>query len=85
MEALSEWGQKIIKDPLVLRIGIFGSYASQREGVGSDLDAVIIVKRSNEPFERRGAFFYPLDFPVPVDLLVYTEEEWKNSRKKAEG
>ena len=60
-----------------MRIGIFGSYASQREGVGSDLDVVIIVKRSNEPFERRGAFFYPLDFPVPVDLLVYTEEEWK--------
>ncbi len=71
-----------MKDPLVLRIGIFGSYASQKEGVGSDLDVVILVKRSNESFERRGIRFYPLDFPVPVDLLVYTEEEWKKLEKE---
>jgi predicted nucleotidyltransferase len=48
-------------------VGYFGSYARGDWGVGSDLDLVVIVEASAEPFERRA---------VPVDLLVYTRAEW---------
>ncbi len=61
----------------VLRIGYFGSYARGDWGVGSDLDLVIVVAHSEEPFERRGCRWDVTGLPVPSDLLVYTEEEWK--------
>jgi predicted nucleotidyltransferase len=38
--------------PEVVRVGYFGSYARGDWGVGSDLDLIIIVDRSDEPFAR---------------------------------
>lgn len=46
-------------------------------GVGSDLDLVVIVRHATLPFERRAAAWDTTEIPVPVDLLVYTEEGWK--------
>ncbi len=45
--------------------------------MGSDLDVVIVVEDSREPFLRRASKWDVTGFPVPVDLLVYTEEEWE--------
>jgi predicted nucleotidyltransferase len=60
-----------------LRVGYFGSYARGDWSVGSDLDLVIILSECNEPPLRRGLAFDTIsDFPVPVDLLVYTLDEW---------
>jgi hypothetical protein len=59
-------------------LGYFGSYARGNWGVGSDLDLIAIVRSAREPFERR-AILWNLDpLPVPTDLLVYTEKEWKS-------
>ena len=60
----------------VLRIGYFGSYARGDWGAGSDLDLVVIVARSDQPFERRGAQWDATELPVPADVLVYTRDEW---------
>jgi len=60
----------------VLLIGCFGSYARGDWGVGSDLDIVVVVKSSEKPFHRRATEWDSTGLPVPVDLLVYTEEEW---------
>jgi predicted nucleotidyltransferase len=65
-----------------VRIGYFGSIATGNWGVGSDLDLLVIVRDCKEPFERRGRAFDALGFPVPVDLLVYTEEEWQRITKE---
>ena len=62
--------------PSVVAAGYFGSYARGNWGVGSDLDLVVIVEASAEPFERRAVPFDTLRLPVPVDLLVYTRAEW---------
>ena len=62
----------------VERIGYFGSYARGDWGVGSDLDVIIVVRSSEQPFEHRAAEWDMTEFPVPVDLLVYTEEEWQS-------
>ncbi|MEO7135036.1 MAG: nucleotidyltransferase domain-containing protein [Vicinamibacterales bacterium] len=61
----------------VQRIGYFGSYATGRAGVGSDLDVVVVIDASNEPFARRGVSWDTTMLPVPVDLLIYTEAEWQ--------
>ena len=62
----------------VIRIGYFGSYARGDWGVGSDLDVIIIVDRSAAPFETRAAQWDATDLPVPVDVLVYTKDEWES-------
>jgi len=54
-----------------------GSYARGDWGVGSDLDLVLVVRQSSEPFHRRGLAFGLDSLPVPADLLVYTEEEFE--------
>jgi predicted nucleotidyltransferase len=66
----------------VLKIGYFGSYARGDWGVGSDLDLIIIVKSSRQPFERRSVEWNVTELPVPADVLVYTEEEWQSLSKR---
>ena len=62
----------------VLRVGYFGSYARGDWGVGSDLDLVVVLTACGEPPLRRGLGFDTISgFPVPVDLLVYTQDEWR--------
>jgi predicted nucleotidyltransferase len=76
--ALARWADAVLTaDPEVRRIGYFGSYARGDWGVGSDLDVLMLVARSSEPFERRAARWDTTGLPVPVDLLVYTTEEWE--------
>ena len=49
-----------------------------RYGFGSDADVVAVVTHSSREhwWERAGDFEMPDEVPVPVDFLVYTEEEF---------
>lgn len=76
--AVRDWASGIgADDPLVRRIGYFGSYARGNWGVGSDVDVVVIVDESPEAFERRPIGFDTSRLPVPADLFVYTADEWE--------
>ena len=66
--------------PDLIRLGLFGSYARGDAGVGSDLDLVAIVRASNVRPEDRVRGWDTTSLPVPVDLLVFTEEEWARVR-----
>ncbi|MBM4276158.1 MAG: nucleotidyltransferase domain-containing protein [Deltaproteobacteria bacterium] len=78
-QAARRWAEKIVKKWTdVVRIGYFGSYARGDWGVGSDLDLVVIVERSNRPFEFRSSEWDTLEIPVPTDVFVYTQDEWEN-------
>jgi predicted nucleotidyltransferase len=57
--------------------GYFGSYARGDWGVGSDLDLIAVVARSDAPFERRAREWDTSALPVPAEILVYTTEEWE--------
>ena len=63
-------------DDRVVRVGYFGSYAKGDWGVGSDVDLVLILESSDEPFERRPPGYDLGRLPVPADLFVYTAAEW---------
>ncbi len=80
--ALHEWvKQAVASRPGVMRIGYFGSFARGDWGVGSDLDLIIVVKNSSQPFERRSVDWNTTELPVPADALVYTQEEWESLSK----
>jgi predicted nucleotidyltransferase len=66
--------------PEARRIGYFGSYARGDWGVGSDLDVLVIAEESAVPFQRRAVRWDTRTLPVPTDLLVYTESEWRAMR-----
>lgn len=76
--AVRQWAATVSRSrPEVVRIGYFGSYARGEAGVGSDLDILLIVQDSREPFERRSASWDTTELPVPADVIVYTPNEWE--------
>lgn len=78
-QAVRRWAEQVAQQRQdVVRIGYFGSYARGDWGVGSDLDLVIVVERSDQPFEKRGTEWDVAELPVPADVLIYTKEEWQS-------
>ena len=81
-QAVRRWAEKVVRQRQhVVGIGYFGSYARGDWGVGSDLDLIIVVESSDQSFERRAANWDVIEVPVPVDVLVYTDEEWQSLGK----
>ncbi len=77
LEAVRRWAEEEVpRQPPLLRLGLFGSYARGDAGVGSDIDLVAIVSESAERFERRALRWRTETLPLPAELLVYTETEW---------
>ena len=70
-----QWATRLSeRDPAVIAVGCFGSYARGDAGFGSDLDLVVIRDRDLGELDRRLAAVETL--PVPADVLVYDPEEW---------
>ena len=82
--AARQWAVRQLEcDPTIKRIGYIGSYARGDWGVGSDLDLIVIVGETKEPFLRRGLGLDATGLPVPADVMVYTVGEW--SKMAGEG
>ena len=82
-ESLRRWVHGVLAThPETQRVGYFGSYARGDWGVGSDLDLIVVVERSDEPFERRAARWDTTPIAVPADLLVYTTDEWERLQRE---
>ncbi|MFW6121784.1 MAG: nucleotidyltransferase family protein [Petrotogales bacterium] len=83
LQAFNNWKNNVCKNnENIISVGYFGSYARNDSGVGSDLDLVIIVKKTDKPFEKRSTEWDLSSLPVPVDLLIYTQEEWGKLKKE---
>lgn len=76
-DAVIAWaGELLPAHPELLRIGYIGSYARGDWGVGSDLDLIVILEQSEQPFGSRSLSSTLSEIPVPVDILIYTHQEW---------
>lgn len=77
-QAVRAWAAEMIRrHPETQRIAYYGSYARGDWGPGSDVDLLAVVEHASEPFEKRALDWDLSDLPVPADLLVYTEQEWR--------
>jgi predicted nucleotidyltransferase len=86
VSALESWAaDQALRRTDILGIGYFGSYATQQSGVGSDLDIVIVVEKSERPFWERALEFDALSLPIPAEVVVYTLEEWQAAANKIGG
>ena len=75
--AAAAWAEALSRrEPAVVAVGYFGSYARGDAGVGSDLDLVILLRESALPFERRAVGWPSESLPVPAEVLAYTLAEW---------
>jgi len=64
---------------------LFGSYARGEQQDESDLDICVLVSelsygRLDMQVDARGAI--RRDFPLPIDVLLYTRDEFEESAKK---
>jgi uncharacterized protein len=76
--AVRRWARRIVAEiPGVLRVGYVGSYARGNWGPGSDVDLIVVVRQAIESFERRASRWDTTELPVPADLIVYTDAEWR--------
>lgn len=62
-------------------IMIFGSRARGEEHSDSDLDLLIIKKTKKRPIQRRIDVRKVLSTDIPVDVLVYTPDEFESLRQ----
>ncbi len=57
----------------------YGSYAYGTPGASSDIDLLVLVRRSElTPYQRDAIAYRALgDIPFPIDVQVYTETEFE--------
>ena len=55
----------------------FGSWTRGTFGPRSDVDLCIVVSQDDEPRRARAVRYIPKRFPVDLDLVVYTLEEFQ--------
>jgi len=74
---LSRWAARQREvHPELVRAGLFGSYAKGQHAPGSDLDILLLLKKSPEPvWFMRAKDFDTSNLSVGADLFVYTEAE----------
>lgn len=75
VQALQRFVIACRKRPEVLAVVLFGSFARDQFGVGSDVDLLLILEASPLPFLDRIAVYGPERFPVDIDVFPYTLEE----------
>lgn len=68
-------------DANIISIKCFGSIMDERWGVGSDVDILVHVKYSNKNFISRSLDYNVSEIDIPVDILVYTQDELDSLEK----
>jgi len=74
--ALRVWAQELSAHTSdLLAVGYFGSYARGDWGVGSDLDLIVVIERSEKSFGDRILNRETTSLPVSADTFIYTRSE----------
>ncbi len=68
--------------PDVVKVGLFGSYATDTYGPASDADLLIVLSHSDKRFMDRSPQFVPDNLTVGCDVFCYTQEEIERMTKR---
>ncbi|MBI1734769.1 MAG: nucleotidyltransferase domain-containing protein [Candidatus Rokubacteria bacterium] len=71
----------VVQHPEVEEVVLFGSLATGTPVPGSDVDLLLVLTTSDEPFLTRIPRFMPTGFPVDVDVFPYTRGEIEAMRR----
>jgi len=69
-------------NPQVQRLILFGSYASGRRDLFTDLDILVIMESEQDFITRSAALRQSLHSGVDMDLMVYTPQEFEIMQEK---
>ena len=61
----------------VQQISVFGSFASGRRDLFTDLDILVIMDTELNVVERLGFLYSRVSLPVDLDLFCYTPQEYE--------
>jgi predicted nucleotidyltransferase len=76
--AVRAWAARLAaREPDLVAVGYFGSYARGQAGPGSDVDLVVILRSCADPPARRAVRWDLERLPVPAEAVVYTLDEWR--------
>lgn len=82
-QALERSVAQLSTRPEVLAVVLFGSLANGRLSVGSDMDLLVILSGSDDPFLERLHLYVPERFPMDVDVFPYTLDEIRKGQPLA--
>lgn len=80
-QAVQKIADKIVKRYRPEKIILFGSYASGRTHVWSDVDIIAVKKTNKRFYDRINEVSALIPHEIPVDILVYTPEEFNKMAK----
>lgn len=60
---------------------LFGSYARNEAVAGSDIDLIIVTPSTRETVDRFRDFMDLAIHLAPIDLIIYTPEEWRHLQR----
>jgi len=63
------------KHSSIEKVIVFGSFIRGESVPGSDIDLLIILKKSKTPFSKRISQYMPSNFPIGMDVFPYTKRE----------
>ena len=83
LRQLKDYARKLKRSrPEVEKVGLFGSYATEAFGPASDVDLLIILRKSSKRFLDRIPDFIPDELCVSCDCFPYTSEEIEKMKQQ---
>jgi predicted nucleotidyltransferase len=64
------------------RVILFGSLASDRVRLTSDIDLLVVIDLPGRFLDRQLEVYNRLDFEEPLDIFVYTPQEFESGKRR---
>ena len=82
LRQLKDYAEKLKRtSPEIEKVGLFGSYATDTFGPASDVDLLIILRKSSKRFLDRIPDYLPENLSVSCDVFPYTNKEIEKMKK----
>jgi len=85
VEDLRALFEPIFRRHCVLQAWLFGSYARGEPSPHSDIDLIVVMQTDRRFLDRYEPILFELNevSPAPVELLIYTPQEFRRMRERA--